>query len=66
MLQELLAVADVFCVRKEDLKTPAAAAAMDIDTSNHPPIKRKPYKVPAKERGVLAEAVKDQLQSGII
>ena len=59
ILQELLLVADVFCVRKEDLKTPAAAAPMGIATGTNAPIKRKPYKVPAKETEVLNEAVMD-------
>ena len=39
---------------------------MDIDTGSHPPIKRRPYKVPAKEREVLGQAVKDQLKGGVI
>ena len=50
LLQALLEVADVFCIRKEDLQQPALAPPMTIDTGDAPPIKRKPYRVGSKER----------------
>ena len=43
--QLLLEFADVFCIDKRDLKRPAKAEAMRLDTKNHPPIKQRAYKL---------------------
>ena len=39
LLQLLLEYADVFCIDKRDLRRPAKAEAMKLDTKGHPPIK---------------------------
>ena len=45
LLQLLLEVSDIFCIDKEDLRQPADAEAMHIETGECKPIKQRPYKL---------------------
>ena len=57
MKQVLLEYADVFCINKGDLKTPALAEPMHLDTGDAKPIKQRAYKLGRTEQGIMDKEV---------
>ena len=49
--------ADVFCIDKADLRRPALAEEMRIDTKGNLPVKQRGYKLGKKEREVMEKEV---------
>ena len=56
----------MFFFDQGDLKEPARAEEMSIPTGDHPPIRKRPYRLAAKEKEIMMEAVKGQLEGGVV
>jgi len=64
--QVLLKYKQIFNVGKTGHLGCTSKVMHKINTGNHPPINKRPYRVPQSQRQVLQDLIQDQLDKGII
>ena len=56
---------DLFVTRDKDLGR-TDTVKMRIDTGDHPPIKKRPYRIPLKQRKIVDQAIDEMLEAKVI
>ncbi|VDI37074.1 Hypothetical predicted protein [Mytilus galloprovincialis] len=56
---------DLFAERDSDLGH-TDTVKMKIETGNHPPIKKRPYRIPLLKREIVDKSVKEMMEAGVI